>query len=59
MTSLYGVQTVFTTASKYYKYAVNSFHKRVLVISERDRDVFTQEVCVTPKALQIEDVNLY
>ena len=57
MTSLFGVQTVFKTISKHYKSAVNSFYKRVLVIPERDRDVFfTQDVCVTPKALQIEDV---
>ena len=32
MTSLFGVQTLFTTASIHYKFAVNSFKKRVLVI---------------------------
>ena len=56
MKSLFGVQTVFIPASKHYKSAGNSFSKRVLVIPKRDRDVFIQEVCVTPKTLQIEDV---
>ena len=32
MTSSFGVQTVFTTASKHYKFAVNSFYKRLRVI---------------------------
>ena len=32
MTSSFSVQTVFTTASKHYKFAVNLFYKRVLVI---------------------------
>ena len=32
MMSSFGVQTVITTASKHYKFAVNSFYKRVLVI---------------------------
>ena len=40
MTSLFGVQTVLKTASKHYKFAVNSFKKRVLVIPKRGRDVF-------------------
>ena len=33
MKCLFGVQTVFTTASKHYKLAVNSFYKRLLVIT--------------------------
>ena len=32
MTSSFGVRTVFTIVSKHYKFAVNSFQKRVLVI---------------------------
>ena len=56
MTSLFGVQTVLKTASKHYKSGMNSFYKRVLVITKSDQDVFAQDVCVTPKALQIENV---
>ena len=52
MTSSFGVQTVFTTASKLY-FAVNSFQKRVLVIPNVTKTFFIQDVCVTPKA----DVN--
>ena len=56
MKSLFGVETVFKTTSKHYKSAKNKFQKRVMLIPERYRDIFTQDVCVTPRALQIQDV---
>ena len=60
MTSLFGVQSVFKTDSKHYKSTVNSFlKKRVLVSPKRDQDVFTQDVCVNPKAFQIENVKSF
>ena len=59
MKALFGVQTVFIPASKHYKSAGNSFSKRVLVIPKRDRDVFIQEVCVTPKRYKLKTSNMF
>ena len=56
MTFLLGVQTVFKTLSKHFKYTINSFKKRVLVIPKCGQDAFIQDMSVTPKALQIEYV---